>query len=193
MSKEELRKDLLQRRRDMAEDVRAGAAQAIALHLLAAPVISSARRVACYLSMATEPGTAPLIEGLLSRNVEVIVPISRADRTLDWASHDPTATTSVSALGITEPDGPPLGAAAIETCSLVIVPALAVDHAGTRLGRGAGYFDRALADSSRPICALVFAHELLAEVPHEPHDVPVDMAVTPNGIFRVPDRGGYWA
>ncbi len=169
----------------MSDDVRAEAAEAIALHLLAAPIISSARRIACYLSMATEPGTAPLIEGLLARDIEVIVPLSLADGTLDWAAYDPAATTTVTPFGITEPEGSTLGAAAVEDCALIIVPALAIDHSGMRLGRGAGYYDRALASTTRPVCAVVFAHELLDSVPHEPHDVPVSMAVTPNGIFHV--------
>ncbi|WP_332643961.1 5-formyltetrahydrofolate cyclo-ligase [Aeromicrobium sp.] len=186
MSKDELRTDLLRRRREMSDDARAEAAEAIALHLLVAPLISSASRVACYVSMATEPGTAPLIEGLLARGIEVIVPLSLADGTLDWAVYDPAATTTVTPLGIAEPEGPPLGSTAVQDCALVIVPALAVDHSGIRLGRGAGYYDRALANTTRPVCALVFAHELLESIPHEPHDVPVSMAVTPNGIFHVP-------
>lgn len=186
MTKDELREELLQRRRDMDADVRAEAADAIALHLLAAPVISSARRVACYISMATEPGTGPLIAGLMSRGVEVIVPLSLPDGTLDWVTYDASAPTAVTALGIAEPEGEPLGAAAIEDCALIIVPALAVDHAGQRLGRGAGYYDRALAVVTRPLCALIFTHELLESVPHEPHDIPVTMAVTPDGIFRIP-------
>ncbi|MDR7086056.1 5-formyltetrahydrofolate cyclo-ligase [Aeromicrobium panaciterrae] len=187
MTKDELRTDLLRRRREMSDDVRAEAAEAIALHVLAAPIISSARRVACYLSMATEPGTAPLIERLLARGIEVIVPLSLADGTLDWAVYDPAATTTVTTLGIAEPEGSSLGSAAIEDCALIFVPALAVDHAGMRLGRGAGYYDRALAGTTRPTCAVVFAHELIESVPHEPHDVPVNMAVTPNGIFHVPE------
>ena len=185
MRKDELRDDLLQRRRAMDDVARAEAAEAIALHLLASPMISSARRVACYLSMRTEPGTTPLIEGLHARSIEVIVPLSGADGTLDWASYDPAAATTLTTLGIAEPTGPRLGPSAIEDCALVIVPALAVDHTGRRLGRGAGYYDRALAGTSRPVCALVFTHELLPSIPHEPHDVPVSMAVTPDGIFRV--------
>lgn len=186
MSKDELRKELLQRRRDMGDEALAEAAEAIALHLLAAPLISSARRVACYVSMATEPGTRPLIAGLMARGVEVIVPLSRPDRTLDWVTYDPSAPATVTTLGITEPDGAPLGPDALDGCGLIVVPALAVDHAGHRLGRGAGYYDRALEGVTRPLCALVFTHELLESVPHEPHDVPVNLAVTPGGIFRIP-------
>jgi 5-formyltetrahydrofolate cyclo-ligase len=69
---------------------------------------------------------------------------------------------------------------------LVIAPALAVDHAGWRLGRGAGYFDRALAHARGTLCAVVYADELLPVVPHEPHDVAVHLVVTEAGIFRVP-------
>lgn len=162
------------------------AAEAIASHVLAVPVIARAGRVGCYLSMASEPGTGPLIAQMHARGIEVLVPVSLDDHTLDWVLHDPAAPTATSSLGIPEPSGPRLGPDALTTCAAVIVPALAVDHAGHRLGRGAGYYDRALAHVAAPVCALVFTHELLPEVPHEPHDIPVDMAVTPAGLFRVP-------
>jgi 5-formyltetrahydrofolate cyclo-ligase len=135
--------------------------------------------------MPSEPGTAPLISTLLGRDVEVLVPLIRANHALDWIVYDPAAPTTAGRLGVAEPVGLPLGPDALGTCDVVIVPALAVDHLGHRLGRGAGYYDRALADVRAPVCALVFAHELLPEVPHEPHDVPVQMAVTPGGLFRV--------
>ena len=186
MGKDKLRTELLRRRRDMSTAVRTVAAEAIALHLLAAPVISSARRIACYVSMASEPGTGPLIAGLIDRGIEVIVPRTVGDETLDWVTYDPAARTTRTALGIVEPEGEPLGGSAIDECALIVVPALAVDHAGQRLGRGAGYYDRALVAVTRPLCALVFTHELLEFVPHEPHDIPVSMAVTPDGLFRVP-------
>ena len=170
----------------MTADSRSEAAEAIALHLLAAPIVSRAERVACYLSMPSEPGTGPLIEGLIARGSDVVVPLSLDDGTLDWVAYDPAVPVATTALGIPEPTGERLGAGALDSCALVIVPALAVDLAGHRLGRGAGYYDRALVSATAPLCALVFAHELLAEVPHEPHDIPVDMAVTPQGLFRVP-------
>lgn len=170
----------------MTPSERAEAAEAIALHVLATPVVGRARRVACYLSMASEPGTTPLIAGLHARGIEVVVPVSLDDHTLDWVVHSPDAPIATTSLGIPEPAGARLGPEALTTCGAVIVPALAVDHAGHRLGRGAGYYDRALAEVSAPVCALVFTHELLPEVPHEPHDIPVHMAVTPSGLFRVP-------
>jgi 5-formyltetrahydrofolate cyclo-ligase len=186
VTKDELRGELLERRHAMTAEARSEAAEAIALHLLAAPIVSRGGRIACYLSMPSEPGTGAVIEGLIARGIEVIVPLSLTDGILDWVAYDPAAGVTRNPLGIPEPTGARLGVAALESCTLVIVPALAVDHAGHRLGRGAGYYDRALAGVTAPLCALVFAHELLAEVPHEPHDIPVQMAVTPQGLFRVP-------
>lgn len=165
---------------------RSEAAEAIALHLLAVPAVTRANRVACYLSMPSEPGTGPLLEGLHDRGIEVVVPISLDDRSLDWVAHDPSASLTTTALGIPEPGGVRLGDGALAACDVVILPALAVDHAGHRLGRGAGYYDRALAGTDALLCAVVFTHELVPALPHEPHDVPVQMAVTPAGLFRVP-------
>lgn len=170
----------------MTPEARAGAADAIALHVMAVPVVARARRVACYLSMPSEPGTGPLISGLLDRGVEVVVPISLPGHVLDWVAYDPASPSVTGPLGIPEPAGVRLGAGALESCGVVIVPALAVDHTGHRLGRGAGYYDRALVGVRAPLCAVVFTHELLPEVPHEPHDIPVHMAVTPDGLFRIP-------
>lgn len=181
-----MRSELLARRRAMTPAERAGAAEAIALHVLAVPVVARARRIACYLSMSTEPGTGATIAGLHERGIEVVVPVSLPGGVLDWVVHDPAAALSVSALGIPEPDGPRLGQDTPHGCDVVLLPALAVDHSGHRLGRGAGYYDRALEAVTTPLCAVVFTHELLPEVPHEPHDVPVQMAVTPAGLFRVP-------
>lgn len=180
-----MRTALLARRRAMTGAERAEAAEAIALHVLAMPAVVRARRVACYLSMPSEPGTAPTLAGLHERGIEVVVPVSLPGGTLDWAVHDPAGSFTVTPMGIAEPDGPRLGADALAGCDVVLLPALAVDHAGHRLGRGAGYYDRALAATTAPLCAIVFTDELLPEVPHEAHDVPVQMAVTPSGLFRV--------
>jgi 5-formyltetrahydrofolate cyclo-ligase len=186
VTKDKVRAALLARRRAMDDATRAQAAEAIAAHLLAVPVLARASRVAAYLSMPSEPGTGPLLAGLHDRGIEVVVPVVRGDRQMDWVRHDPSAPLTRSPLGIPEPDGAPLGPGALDGCGLLVVPALAVDHAGHRLGRGAGYYDRALTGARAPVCALVFTHELLPEVPHEPHDVPVHLAVTPAGVFRVP-------
>lgn len=186
MGKDELRTAILERRQARTANDRASAADAIAAHLLAAP-FAQADVVAGYLSMATEPGTGPLLAGLHARGTEVIVPVTGPDHSLDWVRWTPDLAATKSAIGVPEPTGEGLGSGTLARAGLVIVPALAVDHAGNRLGRGAGYYDRALADASLLRCALLFADELLESVPHDTHDVLMDLVVTEQGIFRVPE------
>lgn len=186
-AKRELRVELLARRSARPTTEREAVEQAIAWHLLADGRISRARRVAAYRSMPTEPGTTALLEALVARGVEVVVPVVDGER-LDWVRHVPDAPTRTSSLGVEEPSGASLGPAAVQDADAVIVPALAVDHAGRRLGRGAGYYDRALQHVRVPIVALLHADELLPEVPAEPHDIGVQMVVTETGIFRVPQE-----
>ncbi len=185
VAKAALRASILARRADRSEDARADVAEAIAAHVAGA-AFAQVPTVAAHLSMGGEPGTGPLIEMLLAREVEVLVPVTVGDGRLDWVRYDPSAELTRSPLGVPEPAGPRLGPEALDGVDLVIAPALAVDHAGWRLGRGAGYFDRALAHAPAPVCALVHADELLPSVPHEEHDVPVQLVVTEAGIFRVP-------
>ncbi|MBA4608091.1 5-formyltetrahydrofolate cyclo-ligase [Aeromicrobium sp. Marseille-Q0843] len=184
--KSNLREAVASRRRARSAGDRVLAAEAIALHAAALPALVRARRVAAYLSLPSEPGTAPLLEMLVGRGVEVLVPVSRPDRTLDWAAYEPGAVVA-GALGVPAPTGPTLGPEALATCDVALVPGLAADHAGNRLGRGAGYYDRALADFTGVTCAVVFEDELLPHVPREPHDQPVDLVLTPSGTFR-PER-----
>ncbi|GAA2077913.1 5-formyltetrahydrofolate cyclo-ligase [Aeromicrobium halocynthiae] len=188
-AKQALREELLARRRARPVAERESLEQAVAWHLLADGRISRARRVAAYRSMPTEPGTAALLEALVGRGVEVVVPVVVGEH-LDWTVHVPDAPTRTSALGVAEPSGARLGPGAVRSADVVVVPALAVDHAGRRLGRGAGYYDRALQDVSVPVVALLHADELLPEVPAEPHDVRVQMVVTETGVFRVPQESG---
>lgn len=183
-TKATIRTSVLERRAGRSERDRRAAAEAVAAHLAAA-AFARVPIVAAYLSMGSEPGTGPLIDLLRARGAEVIVPVT-VDGSLDWVRYEPDAPLTRSPLGVPEPDGPRLGADALATAGLVIAPALAVDHAGWRLGRGAGYFDRALAHAQGPICALVYSDELVPAVPHEPHDLPVHLVVTEAGIFRVP-------
>lgn len=185
VSKDAMRAAALERRRAMAAEERVQAAEAIAAHVLAQPVVARSSRIAAYVSMPSEPGTVPTIAALLERGIEVIVPISLEDGHLDWVVYSPGMKTVTTPLGISEPVGERLGAEALSTVDLVLLPALAVDHDGNRLGRGAGYYDRALAGVTATLCSLLFAGEIVDALPHEEHDIQVHMVVTPTGVFRV--------
>lgn len=128
-------------------------------------------RVAGYVPLRTEPGSVELLAELDARGVEVLVPVLLADRDLDWARWSPEGV------------GERFGVDAIRTAELVLVPALAVATDGTRLGRGGGSYDRALArcGPASGVAALLFDGEVVPRLPRDPWDVPVPAALTPAG------------
>jgi len=162
------------------------AAREIAGHLLAAPELRRAATVAAYVSVATEPGTGPLIEELAAAGKRVLLPVLLPDGDLDWAAYDGPASLAPARLGLLEPAGPRLGPGAVATADVVLVPALAVDRSGMRLGRGGGSYDRALArvPVGTFVCALLYDDELVDEVPRAGHDRAVTAVVTPRGVSR---------
>jgi len=161
-------------------------ARAIAEHLVAAPEVRRAATVAVYVSVGTEPGTGPLLESLAATGKRVVLPVLLPDGDLDWAVYDGPASLVPARLGLLEPTGPRLGPDSVATADVVLVPALAVDRSGVRLGRGGGSYDRALArvPEGTFVCALLYDGELLDEVPHADHDRRVTAVVTPRGVTR---------
>lgn len=161
-------------------------ARAIAGHLLAAPEVRRAATVAAYVSVGTEPGTGPLLEGLAAAGKRVLLPVLLPDGDLDWAVYDGPGSLVPARLGLLEPVGTRLGPDAVATADVVLVPALAVDRQGVRLGRGGGSYDRALTrvPVGTFVCALLHDGELLDEVPRAAHDRRVTAVVTPRGVSR---------
>ena len=162
-------------------------AQAIAEHLLATPEIRRAATVAAYVSVGTEPGTGPLLDRLLAMGRRVVVPVLLPDYDLDWAVYDGPRSVVRARAGLLEPTGPRLGVEAVATADVVLTPGLAVDRTGLRMGRGGGCYDRAL--GRVPVgtftCTLLYAGELLDEVPAAPHDRRVTAVATPDGVTRL--------
>ncbi|MFF8817153.1 5-formyltetrahydrofolate cyclo-ligase [Leucobacter sp. NPDC015123] len=155
---------------------------ALTENLAAVATKFGATRVACFIGVRGEPDTAAFLAWALAANIEVLLPRSRADGALEWATYVPDGLAP-GAFGIPEPQGPPVpdGAA---TAGVLFVPAAAVDETGGRLGWGRGFYDRELtrirAARTRPpsVFAVVWESEVLPAVPREHHDVPVDGAVT---------------
>jgi 5-formyltetrahydrofolate cyclo-ligase len=111
--------------------------------------------------------------------------VLRDDLDLDWAAYtgDVEHVAVRPGVDLLEPAGPRLGVEAISTADVVLVPALAVDRAGHRLGRGAGSYDRALrrVAPETPVLAVVYDDEVVTEVPADDHDRFVTGALTPSG------------
>jgi len=177
--KDQLRAIVLASRAQLSATQRTRAGVAIAEHGRAQ--WAGIATVAAYLSLDSEPPTLPLLDVLLASGTQVLLPIIDG-HTLDWAPYSVGAHVVAGPLGISQPTTPRLGAAALVAADVVLVPALAVDRAGNRLGRGRGYYDRALAGITAPITAVIYDDELLDDVPAEAHDRRVDAVVRPSGL-----------
>lgn len=142
------------------------------------------RLVAAYVSAGSEPQTGPLLARLAQFGIAVIVPVLLDDGDLDWAAYAPGDPLGPGLRGTTAPQGRRLGLGALADADLVLVPALAVDRQGHRLGRGGGSYDRALARAADgvPLLAVLHDDEIVDDVPALPHDHRVDGAVTPSGV-----------
>jgi 5-formyltetrahydrofolate cyclo-ligase len=155
------------------------AARAAIADIILARLAALDRPAACvggYLPLRTEPGSFALLAGIAAGGARVLVPVLLTDRDLDWAGWS-------AAGGV----GEAAGIDAIEAASVVLVPALAVDASGMRLGRGGGSYDRALARvaAGTRVVALLYDDELVESVPSDSWDLAVTDVVTPSGWYEL--------
>ncbi len=184
-----LRKQLLAARSALSPDDRREAARRIRDALLEMPELQMAGTVAAYYSVGAEPDTRGLVYALWKRGTYVLLPRLQPGGDLDWASYEGPDSLVPGPRGLQEPGEKPRGVDTIARADVVLAPALAVDHAGNRLGRGGGSYDRALARVGplSPVIALLYDAELLGHIPAEPHDTPVRAVARPEaGITWLP-------
>lgn len=150
--------------------------------LLALAEVRRAASVAAYASIGTEPGTTALLTALTDAGKRVLLPLLLPDNDLDWGVFRDNLVPARR--GMLEPVGEPLGVDAIATCDVVLVPGVAVDETGMRLGRGGGSYDRALArvPVGTPTIVLLYDGEVVDRVPRDPHDRPVTAVATESGV-----------
>ncbi|MGW1465512.1 5-formyltetrahydrofolate cyclo-ligase [Streptomyces sp. NPDC002308] len=187
--KTSLRRELLAARAALTPEELADSAAALARTALTLPELSGARTVAAYVSVGREPGTRALLDALRARGVRVLLPVLLPDDDLDWAVYEGPDRLVGAGRGLLEPAGPRLGPPAVLDADAVLLPGLAADARGMRLGRGGGSYDRVLArlaaaGAHPALVVLLYGHGVVARVPSEPHDHPVDAVVTPAGTHR---------
>lgn len=177
-TKAELRATVGRARRALDDTAREWARTAVREVVLARCRDEAWTCVAGYVPLRSEPGSTALLDGLVALGARVIVPVTLADRDLDWTPWP------------ADDAAPRLGRFAIADADAVLVPALAVALDGTRLGRGGGSYDRALPRRRAGVqaAALLFAGETYDHLPRDPWDVAVSALVDPDG-WRVLDAG----
>ncbi|MHA2788467.1 5-formyltetrahydrofolate cyclo-ligase [Corynebacterium sp. S7] len=144
-------------------------------------------RVAAYSPLPDEPGSTLFLEALASQATEIFLPITKDDGSLKWSRYRGRTDLASGALGIWQPTGPRYNSNLLLTCDAVFVPATAIDKKGNRLGKGAGYYDRALEKirGKVPLVGMLYHNEFLPEVPANAHDVPMDIVITNRGLTTI--------
>jgi 5-formyltetrahydrofolate cyclo-ligase len=130
--------------------------------------------IAGYLPFANEPNVEPFLSRWIQLGNQVIMPVSLRDGSLTWVNWRGERKPS-EIFGFDEASGE---STAFEKADLALVPALAADERGSRLGKGKGFYDRALANFRGKTVAVIFDHELQSELPTETHDQTVHFVVT---------------
>jgi 5-formyltetrahydrofolate cyclo-ligase len=189
-TKAQHRETLLAARREVPDAIRAAEALTLTGHL--GEIVSRDDTVCAYLPVGAEPGSPQMVDRLRELCALVLLPVTRSGANgeplvLLWGVYVPGALVAAR-FGLLEPAEPWLPSSAVAEADMVLVPALAVDRTGVRLGRGGGFYDRSLAQcrSGTRLVAVVRDAEVVDELPSEPHDVRMTHVLTPkHGLFAL--------
>jgi len=180
--KASLRRQVVAARVAMSDTERATAGRLLRDQVLELPEVAAAGTIAAYYSVGSEPGTHALVFALWKRGSYVVLPVLLEDGDLDWASYEGPDSLALGPKGLLQPVEPVRGPGTVARADVVLVPALAVDAGGHRLGRGGGSYDRALArvGGQVPTIALIYDAELVPALPTDPHDQQVRAVARPS-------------
>jgi 5-formyltetrahydrofolate cyclo-ligase len=188
-AKAELRREMIARRDAIPEAERARIAAALTEALAKLPQYAAARSVLATMAIGSEWSTRAFLDRARADGKTVVLPrLTPPPRRLALHVVEDLDRHLIPGIwSIPEPDPGRCPAVALAEVDFALVPALAVDRAGHRLGYGAGYFDKLLAGrGAAPYCVTALAAPFFVEsLPHEAHDVPVDLALDERGAARV--------
>lgn len=182
-SKSAIRAQVSAWRRNLSTNEWSARSRSICTRLLELDQLKTARTVHAFwpLTAKKEVDIRPLIRSLCSQNVRIYLPVI-AENELLHGLYTNTEHFKLNLFGGFEPQ-PDLDFA-LENVDCILVPALAVDLAGNRIGYGKGFYDRFLTESKALKIAPIFANQLVQGIPNEPHDVPVDILVTELDVYN---------
>ncbi len=181
-SKKQIRNTMKKRRSELtSEEVRARSEHIVA-RLTGQEVYRRAGFVASYVSVGKEVDTQVLIESALKSGKRIAAPVTEPNRMLIHREIRCLVELKPSDFGLLEPSD---GAGALvpsDAFDIVLVPGLAFDCAGNRIGFGAGYYDRFLSTTSASRVGLAYDFQLFDRLPTGPHDIPMDLVITESEI-----------
>lgn len=175
MNRQALRRHITEQKRALDPQQVALASEALAQQLFSHPLYRNASAVYAYLSYNQEVRTAPILRRAWLDGKRIAVPRVEGERMV-FVLLDENSVIEAGYCGIPEPVG---GSRADDPTALVLMPGLAFDPQGNRLGYGGGFYDRFLADEpAHPTVALCYDFQLVAHLEPQPHDLPVDVVLS---------------
>lgn len=187
MTKDEIRKEILTRRLNMSDYEVSSKSEAICGRLISHDAFVTASVIGLYWPFKNEVMTEPVFRAAVFGQKRVGFPLVRAeDRTIIYIEVDDPADMSPGQYGIREPRNDPRRVIPVEEFDLIVIPGIAFDTRGYRIGYGGGYFDRLLAGPSVTAVRAVpaFDLQLVNRVPEEKYDKQVDVIFTESCVIN---------
>ena len=153
--------------------------------LIRMPAYQIARRVACYVSVKNEVDTKTPIRAALREGKRVAVPIARANGAMDFQAIAGLNELRTAHYGLREPVPNPELILPPQALDVILIPGIAFDRRGHRIGSGKGYYDRFLTRTKAVRIGLAYDFQVIDRVPAEPHDVKMDWIVTESEMIEI--------
>ena len=185
MTKPDLKRSLRSERVQMSERVVREKSLRIYHRLIDMPAYQLARCIACYVSIKNEVDTKTVIQKAIDSGKQVGVPVTREDGDMDFQAIAGLSDLRPVHYGLREPVPDSKKVLLPHTIDLILVPGIAFDRSGHRIGSGGGYYDRFLARTEVIRIGLSYGFQIIDRVPAEPHDEKMDLIITENEVIKI--------
>lgn len=185
--KKTLRQETLLKRDAISGNIKQEQDSAIRQRIIRLPEFTNAKTIFFYASFKSEVDTMEMIKITLSQGKKVILPkVDKENKKLKLYEIKDTSELAKSCMGILEPSVSGERLTGLDDIDLVIIPGAAFDVSGSRLGYGAGFYDRLLAGMKNkiPLIAPAYEEQIVENIPSEPHDVKVSKIVTDKRVIE---------
>lgn len=182
MNKDKIRENIIKLLKEQGEESRQKRSFEIKKKLFSQPLFLQANTIMFYIAKREEVDTSVMIKDALKLGKKVVVPmiLVKEKQIISSQLINPKKELEKGPYGVYQPKNQFIRKVLLKTIDLVIVPGVAFDQKGNRLGRGGGYFDRFLSKLKKrnvPIFGLAFRFQILDKLPVLPHDIPVNKLI----------------
>lgn len=187
-TKKAIRERIIQERDSIPKNIKEAKDAAIMEHILSLHEFSDAKTIFLYASFRSEVNTTDLIIISLDRGKMIVLPkVEKENRRLKLYVLDNMNELVTGHMGIPEPAASEDRLRTLDDIELIIIPGIAFDEYGNRLGYGAGFYDRLLSETKRriPVFAPAYEEQIVEKIPAEPHDIKVDKIITDKRIINI--------